>query len=229
MVSERTSGKSGNMWMDPAGIEAESMRRIEEALGREEACAGGMKWQEPERSVVRRVIHTTADFDFAGNLFFSQDAVKKGREALAAGKPVITDTNMALAGISRPSCLKFGNAALCFMSDPQIAVRARAEGCTRAYASMGYAAEHFPDAVYAVGNAPTALFRLSEIIQSGTSAPALIIAVPVGFVNVVESKELIRKVCMEKDIPLIAAMGQKGGSPVAAAIVNALFYGIPEI
>ena len=206
---------------DPAMIEAESMRRITEEL-RET----GTGWHEPELSVVRRVIHTTADFDFARSMFFSEGAVRAGREALRRGKSIVTDTNMALAGISRPSMDRYKNEAVCFMADPKTAQAARAQGSTRAWAAMGYAAEHFPGAVYAVGNAPTALIRLDELIRSGSFRPSLIIAVPVGFVNVVESKERIRSACLDRNIPIIAAMGRKGGSTVAAAIVNALFYGI---
>lgn len=214
-------GRGKQMIRDPAMIEAESMRRITEELN-----GTGTHWHEPELSVVRRVIHTTADFDFARSMFFSEGAVRAGREALRRGKSIVTDTNMALAGISRPSMDRYKNEAVCFMADPKTAQAARAQGSTRAWAAMGYAAEHFPGAVYVVGNAPTALIRLEELIRSGSFLPSLIIAVPVGFVNVVESKERIRSACLDRNIPIIAAMGRKGGSTVAAAIVNALFYGI---
>lgn len=206
---------------DPAGIEAESMRQITAELDRM-----GVRMPEEELQVLRRVIHATADFDFAETMVFSGDAVRMGRKALFGGKPVITDTNMALAGISRVSCEKFGNTALCFMACPEIADKAKREGTTRAWAAMGYAAERFPDAVYAVGNAPTALLRLEELIRTASFFPSLVVAVPVGFVNVAESKERILAVCRERGIPVIAAMGRKGGSTVAAAVMNALFYGI---
>ncbi len=213
--------ENDRIFTTPSEIEAESMRRISEEL-----AGMGLSFAEPEYPVVQRVIHTTADFDFARNLYFTQDAVRRGREALAQGRSVITDTNMTLAGISKPSCRKFGNTAMCFMADEKIAQTARAQGCTRAYAAMGYAAELYPDGVYAVGNAPTALFRLEELIRTSNLRPALVIGVPVGFVNVVESKERMIMCCEEYHIPAIIARGRKGGSTVAAAIMNALFYGI---
>lgn len=206
---------------DPAAIEAESMKLITEELE-----GMGVRLPAEELPVVRRVIHATADFDFAKNMVFSGDAVRAGREALAGGKPVVTDTNMALAGVSRPSCARFRNRALCFMADPAVADQAKREGTTRAWAAMGYAAERFPDAVYAVGNAPTALLRLEELIRTTSFAPSLIVAVPVGFVNVEQSKERILDACRKRGIPVIASMGRKGGSAVAAAVMNALFYGI---
>ena len=210
-------------YTDPAGIEAESMRRITEELARRKIRLPG-----EEMDVVLRVIHTTADFDFAKTLVFHNEAIARGRAALLHHKAVITDTNMALAGISKPSCRRFGTDARCFMADSGIVARAKALGTTRAYAAMGYAAEHFPDAVYAIGNAPTALFRLAELIRESSLAPALVIAVPVGFVNVVEAKEQILEACDKRTIPVIASLGRKGGSTVCAAIVNALFYGIQD-
>lgn len=215
------SSPERDVFLSPSEIEAESMRRITAEL--EEM---GVDRPEEELEVIRRVIHTTADFDFAASMYFSKDAVRMGRRALTKGRSVITDTNMALAGISRVFCERFGNRAMCFMADPEIAGKAKAEGTTRAYAAMGYAAEHFPDAVFAVGNAPTALLRLDEMIRTTSFRPSLVIAVPVGFVNVTKSKEQILKTCQERRIPVIAALGRKGGSTVAAAIMNALFYGI---
>ncbi len=208
-------------FLTPSEIEAESMRRIEAVLKEMDVT-----YSEEEMSVVRRVIHTTADFDFAGNMYFSKDAVKLGRRALASGISVITDTNMALAGISRPSCEKYKNRPCCFMADEMIARKAKADGTTRAYAAMGYAASLYPEGIYAIGNAPTALFRLEELIRAGKMRPSLIVGVPVGFVNVTESKERIIACCLEYSIPAIVARGRKGGSAVAATVMNALFYGL---
>ncbi len=211
--------RSGLPFMSPSEIEAESMRRIGEEL-----LEMGMTFPGEEMPVIRRVIHATADFDYAKNLYFSRDAVRRGKQAIASGKCVITDTNMALAGISKPSCRRFGNTACCFMADEEIAGRAKAEGTTRAWAAIGYAAKLYPDGIYVIGNAPTALLRLEALICAEEARPSLIVGVPVGFVNVVESKERIMECCREYDIPAIVAGGRKGGSTVAAAIMNALFY-----
>lgn len=202
----------------PADIERTSMQIIAREL--EER---GIEVPEENEAVVRRVIHTTADFDYAQNLFFSENAVRRGVECLRQGVPIITDTNMALAGVSKPSLKKLGSQAFCYMADPEIAAQAKKEGETRAAASMKYGSRLHPDAVFASGNAPTALITLSQLIREGLH-PSMIIAVPVGFVNVEESKKEIVEVCREKDIPVIAAMGRKGGSNVAACICNALLY-----
>ena len=130
---------------------------------------------------------------------------------------------MALSGLSKPSLQKLGCEAFCFMADPGVAAAAKENGTTRAVASMEYAAERYPGAVFAVGNAPTALFKLAELMEGGLR-PALVIAVPVGFVNVVEGKEEILRACREYEVPAIVARGRKGGSTVAAAILNALLY-----
>ena len=171
---------------------------------------------------MKRVIHTTADFDYAENLRFTQDAVRQAHTALAGGT-IITDSNMALAGISRPAMQKLGCEAHCFMAEPFIAQAARERGVTRAAASVEHAASLYPRAVYAVGNAPTALLRLTEYIEEGLR-PGLVIGVPVGFVNVTESKERALAACIKYAVPAILAMGRKGGSTVAAAILNALLY-----
>ena len=151
------------------------------------------------------------------------DAAAKAVEALRGGAQIVTDTNMALAGISRPGLGRLGGAAYCFMAEDFIAERAKERGSTRAVAAMDYAAENHPDAVLAVGNAPTALFRIAEKIEAGLR-PALVIAAPVGFVNVVEAKERVFETCEKYAVPCIAAMGRKGGSSIAAAICNALIY-----
>ena len=179
-------------------------------------------------AVVKRVIHTTADFDYARNLRFTPGAVAAGVAALRAGTPIVTDTNMALAGITRPGLTKVGSAALCYMADPEVAAAAKTAGTTRAVASMHRAAQEHPGAILAVGNAPTALLTIAEEIEAGLR-PALVIGVPVGFVNVVESKEILFAACEAHGVPAIVAMGRKGGSNVAAAICNALVYSAAEM
>ena len=170
--------------------------------------------------VIRRVIHTTADFDYADNLVFSDNGVYLALEALREGVPIVTDTNMGKAGINKNALKKYKNEVYCFMSDPDVARKAKEEGTTRAWASMDKAAALGRDCVFAIGNAPTALIRLYELTMRGILNPRLIIGVPVGFVNVVASKELI----MELDVPYIVARGRKGGSNIAACICNALLY-----
>ena len=179
-------------------------------------------------AVVKRVIHTTADFDYAKNLRFTPGAVQAAVRALQRGAVIVTDTNMALAGISRPGLAKLGCEAVCYMADPAVAEAAKQAGTTRAVAAMHRAAREHPGAVLAVGNAPTALLTIAEEIEAGLR-PALVIGVPVGFVNVVESKETLFAVCEQHGVPAIAAMGRKGGSNVAAAICNALVYSAAEM
>ena len=179
-------------------------------------------------AVVKRVIHTTADFDYAKNLRFTPGAVKAAVRALQRGAVIVTDTNMALAGISRPGLAKLGCEAVCYMADPAVAEAAKQAGTTRAVAAMHRAAREYPGAILAVGNAPTALLTIAEEIEAGLR-PALVIGVPVGFVNVVESKETLFAVCEQHGVPAIAAMGRKGGSNVAAAICNALVYSAAEM
>ena len=179
-------------------------------------------------AVVKRVIHTTADFDYAKNLRFTPGAVQAAVRALQRGAVIVTDTNMALAGISRPGLAKLGCEAVCYMADPALAEAAKQAGTTRAVAAMHRAAREHPGAVLAVGNAPTALLTIAEEIEAGLQ-PALVIGVPVGFVNVVESKETLFAVCEQHGVPAIAAMGRKGGSNVAAAICNALVYSAAEM
>ena len=203
----------------PAAIERTSMSIITRELQER-----GIVIPDENAAVVRRVIHTTADFDYAENLRFTEDAVSRAVAKLTAGGAVIiTDTNMALSGVSKPSLKKLGAEAFCFMADPEIEKQAKELGTTRAVASMAYGAAKYPEAIFAVGNAPTALLKLEELIEEGLR-PALIVGVPVGFVNVVESKERIFAVCEKYGIPAIVAFGRKGGSNVAAAIANALLY-----
>lgn len=198
----------------PEEIEARSMEIIESELP--------FPVPEENKAVVKRVIHCTADFDYAENLTFSEGAVKKALAALRRGCRIVTDTNMAKAGINKTAASKLGIEVCCFMSAPDVAETAKLRGCTRAVASMEKAAALEGETVFVVGNAPTALLRLRELIDEGAVKPALVIGVPVGFVNILESKEAI----MGADVPYIVAKGRKGGSNVAAAIVNALMYQI---
>lgn len=206
----------------PADIERTSMQIISQELQER-----GITLPEEHAALIRRVIHTTADFDYAETLYISPQAVRRGGNALLAGANIITDTNMARSGISGAALSRLGGKALCFMAEPEVAARAKENGTTRAYASMEMAAERYPGAVLAIGNAPTALYAIGEAMEKGLR-PALVIAVPVGFVNVVEAKEEIRRICTAYDVPLIAAMGRKGGSNVAAAICNAVLYTVTD-
>ncbi|MCR5577566.1 MAG: precorrin-8X methylmutase [Oscillospiraceae bacterium] len=202
----------------PSEIERESMAIIDREL-----AARGITLTEENAAVVRRCIHASADFDYAENLRFSPDAVSRAVGALRAGVQIVTDTNMALAGVSRPGLARLGGSACCFMADGEIARAAKERGTTRAAAAMDHAAKTCPGAILAVGNAPTALLAIAEQIEGGLR-PALVVAAPVGFVNVVESKQRVWAVCLAHDVPCIAAMGRKGGSSIAAAILNALIY-----
>ena len=199
----------------PMDIEKRSFEIITEILG-------DRKLDPENELVIKRAIHTTADFDYADNLVFSPHAVTRGIEALRGGCDIVTDTQMAKSGISKATLARLGGEVHCFMSDPDVAAEAKARGVTRALVSMEKAAKLGKPCIFAIGNAPTALIRIRELMDSGELKPALVIGVPVGFVNVVESKELI----IESDVPHIVARGRKGGSNVAAAIVNALLYQI---
>ena len=201
--------------MRPEEIERESMRIIGEEMG---AYSG----EQENLPVIKRVIHTTADFDFKDKMVFSEKAVQKAREALSSGVTVVTDTQMAAAGINKIAAKRFGIEVVCRMSNPEIREEAAKRQVTRAVVSMEEAVRQTPNAIFAIGNAPTALMRLCELIEEGKASPSLVIGVPVGFVHVVESKEILTRT----DVPFIAAMGRKGGSTVASAIVNALMYGI---
>ena len=170
--------------------------------------------------VVKRVIHTTADFDYVDSLCISEGAVAKGIRALQNGACIVTDTQMARSGVNKRVLEKFGGEALCFMSDPDVAAEARDRGVTRAAVSMERAAKLDRPLILALGNAPTALVRACELLEARALKPELIIGVPVGFVNVVESKELL----LTEDVPYIVARGRKGGSNVAAAICNTMLY-----
>lgn len=202
-----------NGQMKPQEIEKQSFAIITRELA-------GRTFPKGVEEVVKRVIHTTADFDYADTLCFSSDAVERAWQALRAGATVVTDTNMALAGISKGTLEKLGGQACCFMAEQAVAQQAKQRGVTRAVVSMERAADLTGPTIFAIGNAPTALIRLHELIEEGRVRPALVVGVPVGFVNVVEAKELF----LGGDTPYIIARGRKGGSNVAAAIVNALLY-----
>ena len=197
----------------PTEIEKRSMEIITEELN-------GRTWPEPEFSIVKRCIHTSADFEYADSLCFSEQAARLGVEALRRGAVIVTDTKMAWSGINKKKLAQYGGEAYCFMSDEDVAEEAKERECTRAAICMERGAALGREVIFAVGNAPTALIRLYELIREGQVRPALIIGAPVGFVNVVEAKELI----MTAGVPYIVPRGRKGGSNIAATICNAMLY-----
>lgn len=197
----------------PMDIEKRSFEMITEELGDIPLIPG-------TELIVKRCIHTSADFDYAKNLCFSEHAVEKALAAIKEGACIVTDTRMAQSGINKRVLSRYGGEVYCFISDEDVAAAAKEKGATRASASMDKAAALGRKLIFAIGNAPTALVRLYELIEEGRLDPELIIGVPVGFVNVVQSKELI----METDVPYIVARGRKGGSNIAACICNALLY-----
>lgn len=197
----------------PAEIEKRSFEIITEELG-------NVELDPLEAPIIKRAIHTSADFDYLENLCFSDNVVNKLMGAIRNGACIVTDTQMAKSGINKKELAKYGGEVYCFMSDEDIALKAKEDGTTRAVASMEKAAGLNKKLIFAIGNAPTALVKLYELIEAGKLNPEGIIGVPVGFVNVVEAKELI----MEADVPYIVARGRKGGSNIAAAIVNAILY-----
>ncbi|MCB2184143.1 MAG: precorrin-8X methylmutase [Desulfobulbaceae bacterium] len=194
----------------PADIEAESFRIIEEELG-------SHSFTDEEFAIVRRVIHATGDFSFAENVKIHRQAISAGLRAIRSGKNILTDVQMVASGISKSMLAHWGGRVVTKIADPQTAHRAQAQGSTRSEAAMELAAGD-DIGIVAIGNAPTALLKVMEMIGAGTFAPDLVIGVPVGFVNAAESKAIL----VSKDFPLITSLGRKGGSPVAAAIVNAL-------
>lgn len=202
----------------PMEIEKRSFEIITRELGRE--------LPEEMAPIIKRCIHTSADFEYADSLCFSEHVVEKALEAIKKGACIVTDTQMAKAGINKKALAQHGGEVFCFMSDEDVAETAKKNGTTRATASMDKAAALDRPLIFAIGNAPTALVRLYELIEDQRLKPELVIGVPVGFVNVVQSKELI----MQADVPYIVARGRKGGSNIAACICNALLYmcGRPE-
>lgn len=221
----------------PEQIEARSFEIIKEELQVQNITLRklGSDADCPIKSepVYKRVIHTTADFDYAHNLVFSSDALEEAYKLLTTGCVIVTDTNMALSGINKGALSKLGIEAFCYMADESVIAEAKDRGMTRAAVSMERAAAHNKPVIYAIGNAPTALITIYEAYEdykkSGASdnyhVPGLIIGVPVGFVNVIPAKEMI----IDSGLPYIVALGRKGGSNVAAAIVNALMYQLTRI
>lgn len=199
----------------PEEIEEKSFAIISEELKRR-----GMTLKEAEAPVTKRVIHTSADFDYADTMTYSEGAVETAKKLLLNGADIVTDTNMALAGINKRALASLGGAVHCFMADEEVAVLAKKRNTTRAAVSMEKARKLAGPVIFAIGNAPTALIRLYEMMQESDWRPAFVIGVPVGFVNVEAAKELI----METDVPYIVNRGKKGGSNIAAAICNALLY-----
>ena len=199
--------------MQPMDIEKKSFEIIESHIS-------DIFIPDDRKDIVKRVIHTTADFDYIENLKFSDDSISSALKALKDGVTIVTDTNMAYSGINKTALAKLGGKAVCFMSDPDVAEEAKKREITRAAVSMEKACSFSGNLIFAIGNAPTALLELDRLIKEGKVNPSLIIGVPVGFVNVCESKEII----MESGVPYIVAKGRKGGSNVAAAICNALIY-----
>lgn len=201
----------------PGEIEKRSFEIIGEELKERGICLP--KEQEP---VTKRVIHTSADFEYAQTMRYSANAIEIARDLIRKGADIVTDTNMAKAGINKKKLAQYGGEVHCFMADEQVAEEAKAREVTRATVSMERAAQLQKPVIFAVGNAPTALISLYEMMEKGIFTPQFVIGVPVGFVNVVQAKELF----LSSDVPYIINEGRKGGSNIAAAICNALLYGM---
>jgi precorrin-8X/cobalt-precorrin-8 methylmutase len=197
--------------MKPEEIESASFDIIDQEVGNHD-------FNESQWPIVRRMIHTTADFEFKDMVRFHPEAIPAGIKAICSGKMIITDTNMVRVGIRTKDLAKFGVAVKCYMNDPLIHEKAKSNGTTRAKAAVDMAVNDMRDGLYVIGNAPTALLRLIELVNDGQARPALIIGLPVGFVNAAESKAAL----MELDCPYISNIGRKGGSNLAASVVNAL-------
>jgi len=206
-------------FVKPAEIEKKSFEIIQEELTNR-----GITLPTDQDPITRRVIHTTADFDYAKTLTYSENAVEIAKDLLRKGADIVTDTNMGLSGINKKILAELGGEAHCYMADPNVIQEAAKRGVTRATVSMEYAARLDKPVIFAIGNAPTALISLYEMMKKGQFTPAFVIGVPVGFVNVVAAKELF----LYSDIPHIINAGRKGGSNVAAAICNALIYELKE-
>lgn len=199
----------------PEQIEQRSFEIIDGELEKR-----GIVLPKEQEMITKRVIHTTADFEYTDTLTFSEGAVGIARELLKKGADIVTDTNMALSGINKRSLAGLGGEVHCFMADETVAKLAKERGTTRAAVSMEMAARIQKPVIFTVGNAPTALIQIYEMMQGSDWRPAFVIGVPVGFVNVEAAKELI----LQTDVPFIINRGRKGGSNVAAAICNALIY-----
>ena len=198
------------------------------AIITEELQQRGLSVPEREAPVTKRVIHTSADFEYAETMTYSENAIDIMQDLIRQGAHIVTDTNMAKSGISKTTLAKFGGEVHCFIADPDVAAAAKERGITRAAVCMEKAAKMSRETgkpiIFAIGNAPTALIRLREMYDEGSFKPAFIVGVPVGFVNVVAAKELI----IGTDIPYIINRGRKGGSNIAAAICNAVMYDLPS-
>lgn len=201
----------------PRDIEKRSFEIIGQELNR--------KLDSEQELIIKRCIHTSADFEYADSLKFSENVVQKAMDAIKNGAVIVTDTQMAKSGINKRALARYGGEVLCFMSDEDVAAQAKENGTTRATACIDKAAKLEKPVIFAIGNAPTALVRIYELVEEGKLKPELVIGVPVGFVNVVQSKELIMSL---KETPYIVAAGRKGGSNIAACIVNALLYKIDD-
>ena len=195
--------------LNPEAIEAESFRIIAEELGPH-------SFSPDEFAVVQRAIHSTADFEFARTIRFAPGAIRSGIEAIRAGCSIVADVQMIQAGINKTGLKKFGGEVYCFISDDDVMAAAKEAGLTRAIMSMRKAAKQLPGAIYAIGNAPTALLELTRLAD--VAQPSLVVGVPVGFVSAVESKDELSRT----QLPYITALGRKGGTPVAVSIINAL-------
>lgn len=202
-------------YVRPQDIEKRSFAIISKELEEK-----GIVLPKEQELVTKRAIHTSADFDYAKTMTYSAHAVGIAKKLIQNGADIVTDTNMALAGVNKKELAKYGGEAHCFMAEEEVAKIAKERGVTRAAVSMEKAAQIEKPVIFAIGNAPTALIELYEMIQSGKYRPAFIIGVPVGFVNVEAAKDLILKT----NVPYIINRGRKGGSNIAAAICNALLY-----
>lgn len=202
--------------LPPEEIEARSFRIIEEELGSHD-------WSETDWPVVRRAIHTTADFEYASSLCIAPGAVTAGIAALKAGRGIVTDTTMVLAGIGKDRLSRFGVRGSCFVADPEVAREAKTRGITRSIVAMRTAARDRGNGIFLIGNAPTALFELIRLIREEGVLPDLVVGLPVGFVGAAESKEALLELSRELPaLPYITNRGRKGGSNVAAAVMNAI-------
>ncbi|NFG41262.1 precorrin-8X methylmutase [Clostridium botulinum] len=197
---------------NPMGIEEKSFEIIGEELG-------AHSFSDEELLIVKRVIHTTADFEYKDLVEISKHAINAGKEVLSKGATIYTDTNMALNGINKMALAKTNSKVICYVNEPDVHIEAKEKCITRSMAAVEKACSNDVD-IFVFGNAPTALFKLKELIKEKKANPKLIIAVPVGFVGAAESKENLD----ELGIPYIRVKGRKGGSTVGAAIVNALLY-----
>jgi len=204
--------------LKPEEIEALSFKIID----REAGAHGFSPAQWP---IVKRMIHTSADFEYMKTVRFHPEAIEAGIKAIREGRTIVTDTNMARAGIRKKGIQEFGGTVVCLINDPAVGNKADTTGTTRAKAAVDAAISLMKNGIYVIGNAPTALFRLIELIKENKIRPALVIGLPVGFVNAAESKTAL----LEMDIPYISNVGRKGGSNVAASVVNALIIMAVEI